>query len=57
MTDMLEECFKYQLKLQQKFGTFPFKSEEDRIKFIKDMTIATIDEVMEFIREIPWKPC
>ena len=53
--DKLERIFEMQTKLQERLGNTKekmFKNQE----FINIMTIACIDELMESIRETPWKP-
>jgi len=54
--DRLGEMFELQKKLQLRLKTIPFKSNEARIQFIRVMTLANIDEIMEYLREFPWKP-
>ena len=49
--DMLNELFTLQEELQRKLHT-DVRSQE----FYTIMTIALIDELMESLRETPWKP-
>ncbi len=51
--DKLEELFKKQENLQIALGNTNLVGNQ---KFINIMIIATIDELMESIRETPWKP-
>jgi len=50
--DKLEELFMLQTRMQERLGTKPHHNQE----FINVMTLAAIDELMEAIRETPWKP-
>lgn len=50
--DKLDEIFQKQLEFQKRVGNIPYKD----VQFIKDMTLAAMDELMESLREIPWKP-
>ena len=50
---LLKEMFAKQHKLQIKLGNDKYKHNET---FIKNMTLAAIDELMEALRETPWKP-
>jgi len=49
--DKLDEIYKKQYDLQQKLNTATFTQHYKTI-----MSIAIIDEVMESLRETPWKP-
>jgi len=51
VTNFLVEMYNKQIDLQKRIGS----NFEDQ-QFIKDMTLAAIDELMEAIRETPWKP-
>ena len=53
--DKLEQLFDKQLVLQMRLNNLPSKDNEHRRQFINMMTIALIDEVMEAIRETPFK--
>jgi dimeric dUTPase (all-alpha-NTP-PPase superfamily) len=48
--DMLEKMFEKQKELQEKLN-----ATYDQ-PYINTMTLATIDELMELLRETPWKP-
>lgn len=50
---MLKEIFDKQIKLQDKLGN---KNLVGNQEFINIMTLATIDEITESLRETPWKP-
>lgn len=56
--DYLSTMFREQQALQLKsYGKDPYSLEgEERIQFIKDMTLALGDEMSEFLAEIGWKP-
>jgi hypothetical protein len=55
--DGLTECFEKQLLFQKKLGyDFLRMDDDERIQYIKDNTLAMIDEIMETLHEIPWKP-
>jgi len=49
--NFLVEMYNKQIELQKRLGT-----KFDDVQFIKDMTLAAVDELMEAIRETPWKP-
>ena len=53
--EKLDKLFEKQVILQTRLGNLPYKSDEQRQKFINMMTIACIDEVMEAIRETRFK--
>jgi len=48
--DMLKKIFEKQQELQEHLGT------EYNQEFITTMTVAAIDELLEALRETPWKP-
>lgn len=48
---MLEEIFEKQRRLQERLGSDIYSQDYRSI-----MTLAAIDELMEAIRETPWKP-
>ena len=50
--DRLEVMFEKQQQLQDRLGTKPYMNQE----YINVMTLAAIDELMETLRETPWKP-
>lgn len=50
--DKLQNLFFLQEKLQEKLNNNVYHNQE----FINIMTLAAIDELMEAIRETPWKP-
>jgi hypothetical protein len=57
--DMLRESFRLQSELQTRtYGRDPADIEEpqERVQFIKDMTLALEDELHEFLNEVGWKP-
>jgi len=49
--DKLVDIFIKQKMFQDKVG-----SDVHSISFIKDMTLAAIDELLEALREVSWKP-
>lgn len=49
---MLKEMFNKQMQLQKKLNNEVYHNQE----FINSMTLACIDELMEALRETPWKP-
>ena len=53
--NQLNKLFELQNKLQNKLGTFPLTTK-NRQAFINIQSLALIDEVMESLRETPWKP-
>lgn len=53
---MLREIFDKQNVLQLRLETFPLKTSKQRQDFINIQSLALIDEVMESLRETPWKP-
>lgn len=52
----LTEMFERQEKLQERLGTMPFADDNARQEFINIQTLALLDEVLEALRETPWKP-
>lgn len=54
--DKLKDMFDKQEKLQNRLGNMPTINGGLNIDYIKDMSIAAIDEIMEALRETPWKP-
>lgn len=52
-TNQLEELFKKQVTLQNKLGNTKLIGNQ---QFINIMTLALIDELLEALRETPWKP-
>lgn len=57
--DRLDQMFHEQRELQIKsYGKDPgeITDPEERIQFIKDMSLALTDEMAEFMAEIGWKP-
>lgn len=58
-TDKLTEMLWLQERLQRRYygGAAPNElSFNSRINYIKDMMLATTDELHEALRETPWKP-
>ena len=55
MADKLYEMFMKQITFQQKLHKKNFKVVGN-VPFIRTMTLAAIDELMEALREVPWKP-
>jgi dimeric dUTPase (all-alpha-NTP-PPase superfamily) len=55
---MLDLIFDRQLQLQTRsFGVDPFNlSDEAKVQYIKDMTLALEDELHEALAEVGWKP-
>jgi len=53
--DKLSILFKLQNNLQNRLGNFPLKPLTTQ-EFITTQSIALIDEIMEALRETPWKP-
>jgi dimeric dUTPase (all-alpha-NTP-PPase superfamily) len=55
--DRLEEMLKLQEQLQLRFlGANPyFLGGERRKNYVKEMVLATTDELHEALREVPWK--
>jgi len=49
--EYLHAMFDKQYALQERLGNEPIHNQ----KFITEMTIAAIDELMEALRETPWK--
>ena len=49
--DRLEAMFKQQQNLQRELKVYPLTQE-----YYNTMTLACIDELMESLRETPWKP-
>lgn len=56
MINHLNEMFKKQVVLQERLNNFPFRNSKQRQEFINTQSLALIDEIMEAIRETPWKP-
>lgn len=60
--DKLEYLFMLQRKFQSKMndGFYAWciskDIDKDKEQYIKDMSMALVDEVMEAVRETPWKP-
>jgi dimeric dUTPase (all-alpha-NTP-PPase superfamily) len=54
--DKLDIIFIYQLQLQYKLKTMPFKNQKKRQEYINIMSLALIDEIMEALRETKYKP-
>lgn len=61
--DKLTYLFELQDNLQKKLGNFPLKQQIDVTimhdttnEYIRTQTLALIDELMEALRETPWKP-
>lgn len=50
--DKLDIIFQKQSEFQERVGNEPMFN----IQFVKDMILATIDELTEALRETPWKP-
>ena len=53
--DRLDKLFMRQDVLQRRLGNFPLEPHATQ-QFITTQSIALIDEVMEALRETPWKP-
>lgn len=56
---MLRQLFQLQGDLQREaYGRHPadILSDEERSEFIKDMVLATTDELHEALKEVGWKP-
>lgn len=53
MTDKLDLIFQKQIDLQKELGALP---EPWDTQYIKDMILASMDELTEILRETPWKP-
>lgn len=51
----LENMFQLQMNFQAKVGNMPFKSEEQKQRFINLHTLAAINELNEALNETPWK--
>ena len=56
MVQELKEMFDKQRALQERLGEFPLNSTAKLQDFINTQSLALIDEVMEALRETPWKP-
>lgn len=58
MVGILEDIFELQIAFQKFLGNNFHASinSKENIELIKNQTLAIIDEVMESLREIPWKP-
>lgn len=56
--DYLSEMFRRQDELQRKaYGGSPRRlTGEERVQYIKDMTLALTDELHEALQEVGWKP-
>lgn len=55
--DKLDYLFMCQKRFQKKYDNRCFSKDIiKRTSYIKDMSLALIDEIMEVIRETPWKP-
>lgn len=57
--DLLSRMFEQQEALQRdSYGKSPreIETDEERIKFIKDMIMAAEDELHEALNEVGWKP-
>jgi dimeric dUTPase (all-alpha-NTP-PPase superfamily) len=52
MDERLHGMFKKQIELQVKLGNNDLVGNQ---KFITEMTLAAVDELMEALRETPWK--
>lgn len=52
--EKLNILFERQLNLQERLGNFPLR--ENHQEFITTQSVALIDEIMEALRETPWKP-
>ena len=50
--DKLDEIFQKQKEFQDRVGSHPYMNKP----FIKDMILASVDELMETLREMSWKP-
>lgn len=53
MTQMITEMFQKQQLFQSELGNINLQGNQE---FINIMTLAAIDELMESLRETPWKP-
>lgn len=58
MTDRLEFMFTAQREMQEKAYGYDFDAmtDDERIQFIKNMVLATSDELHELLGETGWKP-
>ena len=55
--EKLNEIFALQKSFQESLGyDFDAMKHEERVEYIKWNTLAMIDEIMEGLRETPWKP-
>lgn len=52
----LQKMFEMQERLQNKLGNAPTPNHGLNIDYIKDMSLAAIDEILEALHETPWKP-
>jgi dimeric dUTPase (all-alpha-NTP-PPase superfamily) len=52
----LKEMFEMQERFQNRTGNMPTINHGLNIEYVKDMSLAAISEVMEALRETPWKP-
>lgn len=50
--DKLDKLFMQQVKLQKQLKNKPYANQQ----YINIMILAAIDELMEALRETPWKP-
>lgn len=53
-TGLLSEMFGKQIVLQTRLKKFPL-SEKNKQAYINETVLALVDEVMEALRETPWK--
>lgn len=51
----LQEMFDKQQQFQEKLGNLPLQDLDHHMDFLKEQAIALIDELMEAMREVPWK--
>lgn len=61
MDNILEKIFELQTTFQESLGHFIPKyaltiGSKENVELIKLQTLALVDEAMESLREIPWKP-
>lgn len=57
--DKLEEIFKLQTEFQESLGFYfddGSMSSPERVEYIRDMVLASLDELHEALHEVSWKP-